>query len=698
MALNDRIEAATHFDDIALKRTMTLLEISRIDPTDQTLAFQEITKKASMLLNVERVSIWLYNQDNSLIQCKNLYILNTNTHTDGEIFTVNEFQQYFQTLEESRCLSIPDAQNHPLASTFNEKYFIPHQIYSLLDIPILSEGRLTGVFSFESTQKIRNWTVQEQDFGSSIAEIIATHLQVHQRRQVEKALILSEEKYRKIIDNSIIAIYRTSISGKLLFFNQAMIELFEFENPEEALAFPVENMYNNQEDRENFLQQILSNRLLKNYDLQLRSKKGNIKSVIINAYMEEDTILGMVMDITKRKKYEEEIKAAQIKAEESDRFKTSLMANMSHEFRTPMNAILGFSDLIAKESQDPDLVFFARKIHLSGRRLMATLKAILDLADLQSTQSKIKISDIDLQTLIAETIHPFSQIASEKNLYIITEFKDSLFARADENLLQVILYNIVDNSIKFTSKGGVTIETDIQEADNQSWVVIRVKDTGIGIPREQFDFIFHEFRQLSEGYNRSYEGTGLGLTIALRMVEMIKGKITVESEVGLGSIFTIWLPAINKTNNQSKRPKQKPSEDVPSYTFQIHQHQDLRWILIVEDNDDNAEIIKLYLKGKFFTERATDANTAIQMASEKQFSGILMDINLGPGMDGMKATSTIRQLPNYKQTPIIAITGYTMTGDREKLLDGGCSHYLGKPFSQQDLLGLMTEIFDKNSK
>jgi CheY-like chemotaxis protein len=136
--------------------------------------------------------------------------------------------------------------------------------------------------------------------------------------------------------------------------------------------------------------------------------------------------------------------------------------------------------------------------------------------------------------------------------------------------------------------------------------------------------------------------------------------------------------------------------DLPQKFFRMHKPDELPVVLIVEDNNDNAEIMKLYLRGRFRTERAPDANTAIRMAGERQFSCILMDINLGPGMDGLKATIEIRKMEQYSRVPIVAITGYTMAGDREKLLEGGCDFYLGKPFSQQGLHDLMMKVFTNN--
>jgi len=324
---------------------------------------------------------------------------------------------------------------------------------------------------------------------------------------------------------------------------------------------------------------------------------------------------------------------------------------------------------------------------------MTTLKAILDLADIEGTKSKIRLQKINVQKYLQATLQPFYPVASEKKLYLITEFKDSLIALADDNLLQMILFNLIDNAVKFTLNGGITVETDQKSLNGVPWVTIHIKDTGIGIPKEHFQTIFHEFRQLSEGYNRSYEGTGLGLTLAQRMALMLGGHITVESEVGLGSIFTLWIPASTQHETEPAPEKVKIQEKIPERIIHLYEPQEIPLVLIVEDNDDNAEIIKLYLNGKYNTERASDAKSAISMASAQAFACILMDINLGPGMDGLQATQEIKKINNYKGTPIIAITGYTMAGDQEKLLGGGCSHYLGKPFSQQGLLEVMSEVF-----
>ena len=694
MISNDPANISDAQAEVLLKQNSLLLELSRAHPQDLSVAFSSFTEKIGETLLIERTSIWVYQPLEHSLKCEDLYKLSPREHIGGKTLYADLYPRYFSALEQSRFIDAMDAKSDERTSEFTEGYLIPEDIQSMLDVPIRFEGRLAGVLCCESVGTTRDWTNDEKEFATSAAEILCSLIQTDKRRKAEQALNQSEIKYRKIVDNSVVGIYHSNLVGQIVFVNQAMINIFEFSSIEEALQSSIENLYRSVSDREIFLTALSRDKVLRNYEMALISKLGNLRIVLINAFLEQDMILGMVMDITDRKHDEEDVKSARLKAEESDRLKTSLMANMSHEFRTPMNAILGFSDLISTESNDPDIVFFARKIHTSGKRLMATLKAILDLADLEATKSKIKISDIDAEDLISGIIQPFFAAANDKGLYLITEFNQGSFVRADENLLLIILQNIIDNAVKFTNQGGVTIETDLITVNGIKWSLLRVKDTGIGIPDEKFEFIFHEFRQLSEGHNRSYEGKGLGLTLARKMIELIDGKITVESELGLGSIFTVWLPASLKVDITRSIAKQSPKEELPVRTFKLQPPEELPLILVVEDNDDNAEIVKLYLKGQFKTERAPNATSALKMVKEMQFSGILMDINLGAGLDGLKATQDIRKLTQYMHIPIIAITGYTMSGDREKLLQGGCSHYLGKPFSQQALRDLMTEIFE----
>ncbi len=672
-----------------IRKQNILLDFNKKALGETCEIFQHITETLATFFDIERVSIWISdNVDNSII-CTDFFDRKENTHGSGVRMLFQDYPDYFDTLKKNACIVADDVTLDVRYREFVHPPLSVLGIQSKMDFPINIEEKLRAVVCCEKSGTKKKWTLEEQDFVSSVTDIISLVIKTEENRKLILRLQESEEDHRNIIDNAVVGIYKTNFSGQILYVNQALVDILEFESIEEALSYDILKTYKNKKDRDSFLAHLSEKKSTHQHELTLVSKRGNLRHVLISSFAEGENILGMIMDITDRKKVEEDLHQARLKAEESDRLKTSLMANMSHEFRTPMNAILGFAALITSESHDPDIVFFAQKIHTAGQRLMITLKSILDLADLEGTKSKLKLQEINVQKTLHSTLQPFYPVANERNLYLITELKDNLIALADENLLQMILFNLIDNAVKFTHQGGITIETDIRKVNDESRIVILIKDTGIGISKEYFSTIFHEFRQLSEGFNRSYEGNGLGLTLAQRMAGMINGYITVESEVGLGSIFTLWLPASLNFSRQTMVDLEYIPVSPHTPALHIYEPRELPLVLIVEDNDDNAEIIKLYLKGKFRTERASDAYAAISMASMQQFDGVLMDINLGPGIDGLKAAKEIRKLDHYQNVPIIAITGYTMSGDQEKLLAGGCSHYLGKPFSQQGLLELM---------
>ncbi len=679
-----------------IRKQNILLKFSKMAFGEASEIFHHITETVAAFFEIERVSIWLSREEEAGIVCVDLFEKQINRHQSGAKLQFRDYPVYFNAMQETRCIAADDVFTDTRTLEFNQNYHLPLGIKSMMDMPLRIEGKFKAILCCEKINNQRKWSLEDQDFASSVADIISLVIQTEERRKAVIQLKESEEKYRKIVDNAVIGIYKSNLAGQMLYINQAMAEMLEFDSVQDALNYDINKIYRNPEERKKFLSRLVDEKSLSHYELCLVTKEGNLRHVLLNSFTEGENILGMILDITDRKNAEEEFQRARVKAEESDRLKTSLMANMSHEFRTPMNAILGFSALIATESQDPDVVFFAKKIHSSGQRLMTTLKSILDLADLEGTKSKLKLQEINVQKSIQIILQPFYPVANEKNLHLITEFKDNIVALADENLLQMILFNLIDNAIKFTLTGGVTIETDLKNVNGNSWVLILIKDTGIGIPSEHFQAVFHEFRQLSEGYSRSYEGTGLGLTLAQRMASMMEGHISLESEVGLGSIFTLWLPASWHENQKDQEEVHQIQDRTKAPVVDLYEPQEVPLVLVVEDNDDNAEIIKLYLRGKYKTERAADAFSAISMASAQQFAGVLMDINLGPGIDGLKAVKEIRKLDNYRHVPIIAITGYTMAGDQEKILAGGCTQYLGKPFSQQSLLEIMKEVITRS--
>jgi len=419
------------------------------------------------------------------------------------------------------------------------------------------------------------------------------------------------------------------------------------------------------------------------------------RHLVLGGNGEESLVGGIITDITDKKDSEKELIQAKQAAEESSRVKSSLLANMSHEFRTPMNGILGFSDILNNEITEERFKTMAGHILLSSKRLMQTLDSIMVYAQLESG-IKLNLKNIHVDRIIEFCLRDYTPFISEKGLNLSLLVEPGLICYCDEYLLQKCIQNILNNAIKFTSQGGITIEAGKMQSD-PGLVHIRVTDTGIGIPKNKQEVIFEEFRQAEEGYNRPYEGNGLGLSISNKIIQLVGGSIHVDSEPGKGAAFTMILPGEQQTGSATIKEKEEVSkpETSPPLAPSV---QPMPAILMVEDNEANIELVKMYTLKSYIMEVATNGTEALDMTRKKQYSCILMDINLGSGMDGAETIEEIRKDPDYKKIPIIAMTGYTLRDEKEYIFSKGADHYLEKPFLRNVLLDLLKEVIPLKRK
>jgi CheY-like chemotaxis protein len=324
---------------------------------------------------------------------------------------------------------------------------------------------------------------------------------------------------------------------------------------------------------------------------------------------------------------------------------------------------------------------------------MTTLNSILDLSEIESNNSLLNIRDYNLSVNSRYLLNSYERYALEKGLYYKFIVNDpDICAIADERLMNQIIINLVDNAIKFCNKGGVEIIIDSEDSNDGTFSYFIVKDSGIGISKDKLDVIFTEFRQASEGFSRRYEGAGLGLTIARKMVELMKGAITVESEIGVGSSFTVKLPGVRILPETFK--SSPISENCIISNETDNEKESPYNILLVEDNTINAEVIINFLKYKSKIDHVENGSNALNKVTEKLYDLILMDINLGPGMNGIEICNRIRKIEQYKYIPIIALTGYTLSDDRDNLLTSGFDNYIAKPFTKDEII----KIVDKTLK
>lgn len=400
--------------------------------------------------------------------------------------------------------------------------------------------------------------------------------------------------------------------------------------------------------------------------------------------------LAVKEDVTERKKIEADILLAKDEAEEANKVKSSLLANMSHEFRTPLNGILGFTQLLKDFVVEDEVLVMVEKIEKSGKRLMNTLNAVLSLTELETEDFVVQENDIDL-TLFCNTIKSnFERIASDKELELSLEIKTHhIQLISDESLLTKIVSSICDNAIKYTNKGNVLIQIDsILRKENSDYAVINVIDTGIGIRSENHELIFNEFRQLSEGIRRDFEGLGLGLTLANRMARLIEAEISVESEFGKGSKFSVIIPIRTKSHTSSR-----PASETDSITITNadRRESEIR-ILLVEDNPLNIEVVQRFLSKTGHVKAVRDGKGALKIALGEHFDLLLIDINLGSGIDGTEVLRQLRLHDQYKNTPAVALTGYASDTNKREFLAKGFTGYLAKPFEKKVLINLLKEL------
>lgn len=395
-------------------------------------------------------------------------------------------------------------------------------------------------------------------------------------------------------------------------------------------------------------------------------------------------------DITDRKKMIDELILAKEQAEEVSRIKSSLLANMSHEIRTPLNGILGFAELLKEDAKDENQQHMAEIIYSSGSRLMNTLNSILDLSLIEAQSDAIKLKPIDLNLLIQESTMLYNAMAARKGLYLNNIISNEpMMALGDENLINKIINNLVNNAIKFTKTGGVTVRGAVKQKEQTAFACILVEDTGIGIPDEYKDIIFKEFRQASEGHTRAFEGTGLGLHIAARFAQVMGGEITVESTLGQGSCFTFWLPMELSSMPDPTLIKEEPII-IPKLTVSAQK------ILVVDDDKDSMDLAMMILRKLYNCDFAENGVKAVELAKQNHYACILMDISLRGEIGGIEAIRQIRLIPGYSKTPIAAFTANALAGHREEYLRKGCTHYLAKPYRKQDLLKMIDEMVYSN--
>ncbi|PBQ33773.1 hypothetical protein CNR22_18955 [Sphingobacteriaceae bacterium] len=392
----------------------------------------------------------------------------------------------------------------------------------------------------------------------------------------------------------------------------------------------------------------------------------------------------------------DEMKSAQLKileakeeAERANKAKTEFLANMSHEIRTPMNAVLGFSELLKGNTKGPKYESYINGILSGGKNLLSLIDDILDLSKIEAGQMNIQNVSVNVEKLANEFRQLFAQKAEEKGIEFIIDFEKGLPKNIliDETRIRQVLFNLLGNAFKFTHTGSVTLSISeiASHEDSKISLIFKVSDTGIGIPQNQHTLIFESFKQQDGQSNRKYGGTGLGLTITKRLVDMMNGTIHLESVAGKGASFSVTLHDIDIA--VVREEDDEAIVESPDYTFEGQK------ILLVEDVPSNREIIKGFLEPlNLEITIAENGQDALDILKSSLPDLILMDMMM-PIMDGYTATRIIRGKPRYDKIPIIALTASALKQSELEIREF-CNDYLRKPVSKKALVQVLGNFLE----
>lgn len=582
--------------------------------------------------------------------------------------------------------------------TFNEHLHPADRQRVILTIKDYLEGKIPDYqceFRFRHKDGSYRWILAR---GEALLDedglpyrIAGSHTDITSLKKATEALRQSEETFRGISTSAMDAIIMLDTEACITFWNPAAEKIFGYKFDEvRGKRLQVPERY----------------RHIFNNKFQIKAKDGASPTGGINIEMEgvrkngsafpvslslsavrlnnQWQGIGILRDISVQKKSEEELKKAKERAEAANIAKSVFLANMSHEIRTPLNAILGFSEILNHQIKDVQHQKLLQNIISSGKSLLGLINDILDLSKIEAGKMELNYRSVSLRGLFTEIRQIFSWKTKQKDLDFQLDIDPALPEGLvmDEVRIRQILLNLVGNAIKFTDVGKIKVSAhkkNNQQDGSSINLFIDVADTGIGIPDDQKDTIFESFKQMTGQDSAKYGGTGLGLAITKRLVEMMDGVLSLESEIGKGSIFRIELNDVKVASIVGD------SVEIQTPEWENVRFQDTK-ILVVDDISTNRELVRNFLEShQIEILEAVNGAQAIVQAKKEQPNLILMDIKM-PVLNGYEATRILKSDSEVREIPVITLTASALMGEEVKSKNSGSDGYLRKPICKRDLI------------
>jgi PAS domain S-box-containing protein len=532
------------------------------------------------------------------------------------------------------------------------------------------------------------------------------------RRQVEEERMkldqrLRDERFytRSLIESNIDALMTTDPRGIITDVNK-QTEALTGCTRDELIGAPFKNYFTDPSLAEAGINRVLSEGKVTNYELTARARNGDLTVVSYNATTFHDRdrrlqgVFAAARDVTELKRYESTLQQKNVELEDASRMKSEFLANMSHELRTPLNAIIGFSEVL-RDGLVGDMTDrqrgFIGDIFNSGKHLLSLINDILDLSKVEAGKMVLDVEQLELLPLFTNSLSIIREKAATRGIRLeLDTSKDVVSINADGRKVKQILYNLLSNAVKFTNDGGRIIlrtarvgREDVgrlsddqagasfaaPETEFAEFLRITVVDSGIGIARDGLNRLFQPFSQIDSGLSRKFEGTGLGLAMVKLLAELHGGAVAVESAVGLGSSFTVWLPLRPTADAVAQIAEVLP----PS---QAALPAGARTALVIEDDFKSAELVRVQLEAEGFNVlHVASAEAGLVIAMEQPLALITLDIML-PNMDGWEFLTRLKQVPKLRSIPVVIIS---IVADSNRGVALGAAAVMQKPISRQEL-------------
>jgi PAS domain S-box-containing protein len=549
------------------------------------------------------------------------------------------------------------------------------------------------------------------------------------RKQVEEERMKLDQRLRdqhfytrSLIESNIDALMTTDPRGIITDINK-QAEVLTGCTRDELIGAPFKNCFTDSGRAEAGINRVLNEGKVTNYELTARARDGTLTVVSYNATTFHDRnrslqgVFAAARDVTELKRFEQTLQQKNVELEDSSRMKSEFLANMSHELRTPLNAIIGFSEVLRDglvgELTDQQRGFIG-DIFGSGNHLLSLINDILDLSKVEAGKMMLELEQVQASSLLMSSLSIIREKAATRRIRLAMQADEELGAiQVDARKVKQIVYNLLSNAIKFTADGGqVTLRASrvlrahvgqpsgscakagqlpgswmrrsLPLADNEfaEFLEISVSDTGIGISPDGLEHLFKPFSQIDSGLARRFEGTGLGLVMVKLLAELHGGAVAVESAVGQGSCFTVWLPL-------------RPAEErtLPSATTRpatgIEPLPGARIALVVEGDLKSAGLIRMHLEAEGFEVlHADSAEAGLKLAVQQPLALITLDIIL-PKMDGWEFLGLIKQVPSLQRIPVVIIS---IAADRNRGFSLGAAAVMQKPISRRELYDSLTDL------